>query len=174
MNNLARLLRYDWPLHFVLLFTNWLPDNVIILRFRGWLAHFFFIKCGSDLRLGRGIVFYNPSKISLGSNVYIAYGNWFSANAAITLEDQVVVGPKNVFASGNHTKVNGSFRYGKSECKPIRICRGTWIGANCTITAGVVVGSGSVVGANTVVTKIVPENVLFAGNPGLVIKKLSD
>ncbi|MCO5259133.1 MAG: hypothetical protein M9916_03230 [Crocinitomicaceae bacterium] len=57
MTNLIRLLRYDWPLHFVLLLTNWLPDNVVFLRLRGYLAHFFFLSCGKNLRLGRNLTF---------------------------------------------------------------------------------------------------------------------
>lgn len=172
MNKIYRLLRYDWPLHFVLLFTNWLPDNVAVLRLRGWLAHFFLGNCGKDLRLGRGVVFYNPSEIIIGKNVYIAYGNWFSASTSIVLGDEVVLGPKNVFASGNHTKEGGSFRYGKPDISPIKVGKGSWIGANCTITAGIEIGAGSVIGANTVVTKNVPDNVLFAGNPGKVIKEI--
>jgi maltose O-acetyltransferase len=172
MNKLYRILRYDWPIHLVLLFTNWLPDNVAVLRFRGWLAHFFLGRCGKDFRVGRSVVFYNPANITIGKNVYIAYGNWFSASETINLGDEVVLGPKNIFASGNHTKQNGSFRYGKPESSPIEVGKGTWIGANCTITAGVVIGSGAVIGANTVVTKNVPDNVLFAGNPGKVIKDI--
>lgn len=172
MNKFFRLLRYDWPLHFVLLFTSWLPDNVAVLRFRGWLAHFFLGSCGKDLRLGRGIVFYNPSEFKIGKHVYIAYGNWFSASALITLSDEVVIGPKNVFASGNHTKEKGSFRYGKPDSKEIVVGIGSWIGANCTITAGVTIGNGSLIGANTVVTKNVPDNVLFTGNPGKIIKEI--
>jgi maltose O-acetyltransferase len=129
-------------------------------------------RCGKDLRLGRGVVFYNPSEIIIGNNVYVAYGNWFSANASIVLSDEVVIGPKNVFASGNHTKLKGSFRYGKPDSSPIKVGKGSWIGANCTITAGVKIGAGSVIGANTVVTKNVPDNVLFAGNPGKIIKEI--
>lgn len=165
-----RCLRYDWPLHFVLLITNWLPDNVKILRLRGWLAHFFFKQCGKDLRLGRNICFYNPSKIVIGSNVYIAYGNWFSAGSPITLEDQVVLGPHSVFASSNHTCMNGSFRYGPPQNAAIHIGYGAWIAANCTITAGSIIGKGSLVGAGTVVTRNVPDGMLFAGNPGREIR----
>lgn len=172
MSRFFRLLRYDWPLHFVLLFTNWLPDNVALMRLRGWLAHFFLGSCGKDLRLGRDIVFYNPSQIKIGKHVYIAYGNWFSASALITISDEVIIGPKNVFASGNHTKENNSFRYGIPHNKDIMIGKGSWVGANCTITAGVIIGNGSLIGANTVVTKEVPNSVMFAGNPGRVIKEI--
>jgi hypothetical protein len=59
-------------LHFVLLVTNWLPDNVVFLRFRGFLAGFFLNGSCKNLRLGRNVTFYNPSKIFISDNVYIA------------------------------------------------------------------------------------------------------
>ena len=165
-----RCLRYDWPLHFVLLLTSWFPDNVQILRLRGWLAHFFFKDCGKDLRLGRRISFYNPSNIKIGSNVYIAYGNWFSAGELIEIGDEVIFGPYSVFASSNHTLRGDSFRYGTPERAPVRIGAGSWIAANCTVMAGVSIGSRALVGGGTVVTKDVPDQVVFAGNPGRVIR----
>ena len=37
MGKIARLVRHDRPLHFVLLFTNWLPDNSFFCGFEdGW------------------------------------------------------------------------------------------------------------------------------------------
>jgi hypothetical protein len=41
LKKLYRLQRFDWPLHFVLLFTNWLPDNVFFMNLRGFFASFF-------------------------------------------------------------------------------------------------------------------------------------
>ncbi len=162
-------LRYDWPLHLVLLVTAWLPDNVIFLRLRGWLAHFFFAECGKDLRLGRRLSFYNPAKIKIGSRVYIAYGNWFSAAGDIVLEDEVILGPYSVYASANHTRQGDSYRFGPASVAPIHIGRGTWVAAHCIVTAGVTIGKAALIAAGCVVTSNVPEKVLFAGNPGKVI-----
>ncbi len=172
MNKLYRLFRYDWPLHFVLLFTNWLPDNVVIMRIRGKLISPFFKSCGKNLRVARNNIFYNSYNLSFGNNVYIACDNWFSGSTDIMVEDEVMFGPKSIIISGNHNKKKGSFRYGVDTCKPIKIGFGSWIGGNCTITSGVIIGKGSLIGANTVVTKNVPDNVLFAGNPGIIIKEV--
>ena len=62
-------------LHFVLLFTNWLPDNVIFLRFRGFLANFFLMGTCKNLRIGRNVTFYNPSKIYIDDDE-IAAPDW--------------------------------------------------------------------------------------------------
>ncbi|MFA0964675.1 hypothetical protein AB9P05_22905 [Roseivirga sp. BDSF3-8] len=172
MSNLKKLLRYDWPLHFVLLFTNWLPDNIQILRLRGYLASPFFRKCGKNLRLGRNITFYNPSRISIGNDVYIALGNWFMAAEAIDIDDQVIIGPYNVFVTGDHTLQDGSFRYGAHVVAPIKIGRGSWVASSCTITKGSTIGSGSVVGANSMVNKDIPSDTMAGGCPAKPIKSL--
>ncbi len=170
MGKLHRLMRYDWPLHFVLLLTNWLPDNTVFLKFRGYLAHFFIGSCGHNLRIGRNIVFYNPQTIHLGTDVYIAYGSWFVGAEKIIIGDEVMFGPYCVVVAGNHTKTDGSFRFGQTNDKPIHIEKGTWIGAHVTITAGAHIGSGCLVGANSaVLSGSVPSNSLIAGNPAKVV-----
>lgn len=174
MNKFYRLLRYDWPLHFVLLLTNWLPDNIIFIRFRGALATPFFKKCGKKLGLGRNTVFYNSSKISFGDYVYVAYNCWFASGEDILIDDEVLFGPGVIVTSTNHTRSNGSYRFGHGIDKPIHIKKGTWIGGNSTITAGSVIGEGCVIGANTVIIGNVPDNVLFAGNPGKMIKEYEE
>lgn len=174
MKKLFRLCRYDWPLHFVLLLTNWLPDNVACLRLRGGLARRFLGACGTNLWLGRNITFYNPSGTVFGSNIYVAYGCWFMAGERITVEDEVIFGPYCVIVSSNHTRSAFSFRFGKPQQLPIRVGRGTWVAAHVTLTAGSSVGSGSLIGANSVVRGEIPDNVLAAGVPARVMKKYGD
>ena len=174
MNKAFRLLRYDWPLHFVLFLTNWLPDNIIFIRMRGALARPFFKKCGKKLGIGRSVVFYDPSKIVIGDWVYIAYGCWFSSGYGVKIEDEVLLGPYNVVATANHTRQNGSYRFGPAEGSEIIFGRGCWVGANCTILKGSIIGKGSIVGSNTVVSGVVPDNCLFAGNPGSIKKEFND
>lgn len=171
MNKLTRLFRHDLPLHFVLLFTNWLPDNVPFLKLRGWLASHFLGSCGSGLELGRNITFYNPSQIHIGNNVYIAYGCWFMAEEAIRLEDEVLFGPFCVIVSSNHTRGrNGSFRFTAPDSAPIHVGFGSWIAAHVTLTAGAIVGHGSLIAAGAVVTMTIPNASLAAGQPAKVLK----
>ncbi|MGQ9517896.1 MAG: acyltransferase, partial [Anaerolineae bacterium] len=151
MKKFLRNLRYDWPLHFVLCLANWLPDNVLCLRIRGWLARSFLGKCGKNFRLGRNVTFYNPQYISLGNDVYIAQGCVFLATERIRLDDEVMFGPYVVCAAGNHLQRNGSFRFGGSERMPISIGRGTWVAAHVTILAGATIGNGCLVAANAAV-----------------------
>ena len=172
MSKAFRLLCQEWPLHAGLQLTSWLPDNVIFYRFRGWLACHFLGSCTGDLRIGRNIVFYNERNVHLGQHVFMAYGCYLLADAQIWIEDEVMLGPYCVISAGNHTRRNGSFRYGPADARPIRIGRGSWIGAHATVTAGTTIGNGSVIAAGAVVTHSIPPNVLAGGVPARVIKEL--
>lgn len=175
MKRLVIYLRYDWPLHFVLLLTDWLPDNVIFLRLRGWLAHFFFGACGRNLRLGRRLTFLNPKQIILGDDIFISLGSWIAAGDRIKIENEVMIGPYCVLNSDNHRRTEGSFRYADQEYLPIRIGRGSWIAAHCVITAGSNIGKGCLVAANAVVPKgEVPDNAVVGGTPARFIKWVED
>jgi len=161
MQKLFRLFRYDWPLHFVLLLSNWLPDNVIFIRLRERLARPFFKKCGKRLGLGRNITFYNPSNIEIGNDVYIAYGCWLLGSGRIDIDNEVILSPYCVLSTGNHTRQHKSFRYGPPKIGSIKIGYGAWIGAQVVVMCNVAIGAGSVVAANTTVLQNVPPNVLY-------------
>ena len=78
----------------------------------------------------------------------------------------------------DHGKYKGEFQSSplsipserKIYSKPVCIEENVWIGENVTILKGVTIGKGSIIAANTLVNKNVPENCIFAGNPGRVIK----
>ena len=57
-------------------------------------------------------------------------------------------------------------------CKPVRVCKGAWVGAGSTLLPGVTVGRYAIVGAASVVTKDVPDYAVAVGNPARVIKHL--
>ena len=61
----------------------------------------------------------------------------------------------------------------ESLIKKIYIGDDVWIGAEVTILKGVKIGSGSIIATKTVVTKNVPANSVFAGNPGKIVKKIN-
>lgn len=171
MKKLRRLIRYEYPLYFVLLFTNWLPNNVAIIKFRGFLARPFFKKCGKGLQIQRNVTFYNPAQIIIGNDVIIPYGCWINASGpdSIILEDNVGLGPYVVLVSGGYD-VSKNSRV--PVCGKILIQKGAWIGANSTVLKDVIVGENSVIAANSLVDKNVPKNIIFAGSPGKKICRI--
>ncbi len=57
--------------------------------------------------------------------------------------------------------------------KPVHIKDNVWIGDSAIICKGVTIGKNSIIGAGSVVTKDIPENSIYAGNPAKFIKNLN-
>ena len=57
-------------------------------------------------------------------------------------------------------------------CEGVTIEDNVFIGMNCLILKGLTIGKGSMVGAGSVVTMDVPSDVIVAGNPARLIRKL--
>ena len=60
------------------------------------------------------------------------------------------------------------------KTKPINIKENVWIGDSAIICKGVTIGKNSIIGAGSVVTKDVPENCIYAGNPAKFIRNLDE
>ncbi len=58
----------------------------------------------------------------------------------------------------------------KVKSGKITIKNKAWIGFNCIILKGVILGFGSTVGAGSVLTQDVPDYAIVAGNPIRIIK----
>jgi len=56
--------------------------------------------------------------------------------------------------------------------KPIKIGNNVYIGINCTILPGVIIGNNVIIGSGSIVTKNIPDNSVAAGVPAKVIKTL--
>jgi acetyltransferase-like isoleucine patch superfamily enzyme len=169
MSKLYRLVRYDWPLHIVLILTNWLPDNVVFINLRGMLARPFFLKCGRKLGIGRNVCFYNPSKMIIGKNVYIAYGCWLSGN--IIIGNDVLFGPYCVLAPTNHQFNKGTYNNAPNSDGKIIINNGCWLGAHSMVIGNSSLGESTLLAANSVLNIFSENNSIYAGNPAKLIKR---
>lgn len=167
-------IRYVLPLWFVLLITNWLPDNRISIRIRGFLASFFFKKCGSNLELGRDLTLLNSYNIELGRDVYIAKGCWLNGMGGLIIEDEVIFAPYVVISTMQHVFKDKSVRFGGSLPNKIIIKRGSWLAAHVTVKCGVIVGSGNLIAANASVVNDTPDNAIMGGVPAKFIKENKD
>jgi acetyltransferase-like isoleucine patch superfamily enzyme len=108
--------------------------------------------------------------IRIGKNVFINHACSFLDMGGITLEDDVLIGPRVNLVTENHPMDPKDRR--ALITKPIVIKRNAWIGAGATILPGVTVGENSVVAAGAVVSKDVPANTIVAGIPAKVIKSI--
>jgi acetyltransferase-like isoleucine patch superfamily enzyme len=106
--------------------------------------------------------------IKLGKNVFINHGCSFLDLCSITIEDDVMIGPKVNLITENHPLDPNDRKI--VLLKPIVVKRNAWIGAAATILPGVTIGENAVVAAGAVVSKDVPANTIVAGVPAKVVK----
>jgi acetyltransferase-like isoleucine patch superfamily enzyme len=114
--------------------------------------------------------FTNP--VVIGKNTQLNYFTVIYGGSGVYIGDNVMIAPHCMIASGNHDYIQTKtpMRFSGSISKgPIIIEDDVWIGANCTITDGVVIGKGAVVAANSVITKNVAPYDIVGGVPARII-----
>lgn len=107
---------------------------------------------------------------TIGKNVFINHACSFLDMGGITIEDDVLIGPKVNLITENHPLAPSDRR--ALMTKPVVIKRNAWIGAGATILPGVTVGENAVVAAGAVVSKDVPANTVVGGIPAKFIKPI--
>jgi len=109
--------------------------------------------------------------IKIGKNVFINHACSFLDMGGITIEEEVLIGPKVNLITENHPLDPTDRR--ALITKPIIIKRNAWIGAGATILPGVTIGKNAVVAAGAVVSKNVPDNAIVAGVPAKIIRSIN-
>lgn len=114
-------------------------------------------KIGKDCNINCQVLIENDAVI--GDHVTIKPG--VQIWDGVTLEDHVFVGPNVTFTNDLFPKSkNTAF-----ELKTTLVKKGASIGANATILAGITIGENALIGAGSVVTKDVPADEIWIGNP---------
>jgi acetyltransferase-like isoleucine patch superfamily enzyme len=108
--------------------------------------------------------------INIGKNVFVNHACTFMDRGGITLEDNVLIGPKVNLITTNHPLEPTERR--ATISRPIVIKKNAWIGAAATILPGVTIGENSIIASGAVVTTDVPPNTIAGGVPAKIIKKL--
>ena len=109
--------------------------------------------------------------IAIGKNVFINHACSFLDLGGITIEDDVLIGPRVNLVTENHPLDPADRK--SLLLKSIVIKRNAWIGAAATILPGVTIGENAVVAAGAVVSKDVPVNTIVGGVPAKHIKHLT-
>ena len=139
------------------------------------------IHIGKNTTFGRGTVFYAPTEMNIGNNVYI--GKYCTLESDIIINDDVLLG-NNIGLIGkydhNYTQIGTSIKDSpqirdadysfKGKGLKIEIESDVWIGYGSIVVSGVKIGRGSIVAAGSVVLKDVEPYSIVAGNPARVVK----
>lgn len=116
-------------------------------------------EIGENCNICSNVLIENDVKV--GDNVTVKSG--VQLWDGVVLEDDVFIGPNVTFTNDI---------YPRSKQKPevfskTIVKKGASIGANSTIVAGNVIGEYSLIGAGSVITKDVPNNSIWYGNPAI-------
>ena len=131
-------------------------------------------------RTGKNFVIESPFhcdygfNIELGENFYANVGLVVLDGAKVTIGDNVFIAPDVGIHTAGHPVDAERRNQGLEYARPVTIGDNVWIGAAVQILPGVTIGAGSVIGAGTLVRHDVPANVVYAGNPGRVIREIGD
>jgi len=115
-----------------------------------------------------------PGGLGLGDECFLGDECLLDLADEIQLEDQVTLAERVVIL----THLNVGYHDHPLQAQfpaftaPVRIGRGSFVGANATLLPGVRIGAGSFVGAGSVVTEDVPDRTLVAGVPARKVRSL--
>ena len=91
-----------------------------------------------------------------------------------------LAGPVAAMPRPNVAIIGGNYRYAALDVPfeqqgyfsvGVRIGRNVWIGANCTILDGSVIGDNTIVVPNSLVNRRFPPNVILQGNPAKIVAR---
>ena len=115
---------------------------------------------GKGTRIGS---FCDIGNCKIGKNCIIS--SYVFIPSCVEIKDNVFVGPAVVFTNDKCPPSYGE-HWGK-----LVVGKGASIGARCVILPDVVIGENSLIGAGSVVTKSIPANEVWCGNPVRFLKK---
>jgi len=103
--------------------------------------------------------------VFIGNNVTIKCGVYLWDG--ITIEDNVQIGPNVTFTNDKYPRAQQPFVLQHTKIK-----KNASIGAATVILSGVTIGENALIGAGSIVTKDIPANELWIGNPAKFIRKI--
>lgn len=112
------------------------------------------------------------TQITVGARTFANYGLVALDVAAITIGDDVQIGPNVQLLTPTHPVEPGPRRDKWEAAQPISIGDNVWLGGGVIVLPGVSIGANTVVGAGAVVTKDLPANVVAVGNPARIVRHL--
>jgi putative colanic acid biosynthesis acetyltransferase WcaF len=126
------------------------------------LLRVFGATLGKDVHVYPSAIIWAPWNLTMGDHSSLADDVNCYSMAMITIGEKTVVSQGTYLCTGTHDYTTDTFRL---YARPITIGDQAWICAQSFIMPGVIIGTGAVIGARSVVTKSMPEWTVSSGNP---------
>jgi maltose O-acetyltransferase len=139
---------------------------------RAALLRALFGSCGSTIYVEPPFHCDYGKNISVGENFYANFGCVILDVATVTIGDNCLIAPQVGIYTATHPIDPLLRRAGRELAKPIVIGNDCWIGGHATINPGVTLGNNVVVASGAVVTKSFGDNVVIAGNPAKILRRV--
>ena len=148
------------------------------------------IKIGENLAMNNGMkgspigcmerctMFVSPNaEITIGNNVGMSQTALVAIDSTITIGNNVKIGGGTQLLTSDFHALDYKIRQTDDDMKhrksaPIVIEDDAFIGTRSIILKGVTIGARSIIGAGSVVTRSIPADEVWAGNPAKFIKRL--
>ena len=146
-----------------------LPNGIPYL-----VGHHLRIILGDNVMIARSTIgaskIFDEPLLRIGNNSGIGYGTVISIAKEVVIGDNSMIGPGCLIMDNDDHPVNPRKRLmrepvDKEDVLPVKIGNNVWIGSNCVILKGVVIGDNSIVSTHSVVTREVLSNCIYAGYP---------
>lgn len=135
--------------------------------FKRWILRCFGAKAGKDVIIKPRVNIHFPWKLTIGDDVWIGEETFLLNFEPLVIGNNVCISQRAFLCGGNHDYKMPSMPYRNGS---IILEDGCWIGANCFIGPDVVIGIDTVVSAGSVITKSLPCNGIYKGNPVQFVK----
>ena len=110
--------------------------------------------------------------IKIGKHSFINHNCTILAQAKVNIGNYVRIAPNVSIYTVGHNEHPEKRKAGYCYAKEVNIEDNVWIGGNVIILPGVTIGENSIIGAGSVVNKDIPSDVITAGNPCKIIRKI--
>lgn len=112
------------------------------------------------------------TEIRMGESVVVNANCTFLDGGGITIGDHTLIGPGCQLLTPVHPTDYLERRKPIERAARIEIGEDCWLGGGVTVCPGVRIGARSIIGAGSVVVHDIPDDVMAAGNPAVVKRKL--
>jgi maltose O-acetyltransferase len=127
---------------------------------------------GSDTEIRPPLYVDYGGNLRVGARSFANFGLVALDVAAITIGDDVQIGPNVQLLTPTHPVEPEPRRAKWEAARPITIGDNVWLGGGAIVLPGVTIGENTVVGAGAVVVRDLPADVVAVGNPARIVRRL--